>query len=148
MTKETLVAQLEGAKTLSSQVDIDKVIELLNQLVPEQVVRTEFKMTPEAFESFIDKVNDAVDGLTTDRAVDRDSATFGISYNNQIELEDVDIDIDYIQNSIREDLERTIEIIEDEAEEDEETDGFIEAQIEAEEESVDNFDGVMGSVDL
>ena len=113
MTKETLVAQLEGAKVLSSQVDIDKVIELLNQLVPEQVVRTEFKMTPEAFESFIDKVNDAVDGLRTDRAVDRDSATFGISYNNQVELEDVDIDIDYIQNSIREDLERTIEIIED-----------------------------------
>jgi hypothetical protein len=117
MTKETLVAQLEGAKVLSSQVDIDKVIELLNQLVPEQVVRTEFKMTPEAFESFIDKVNDAVDGLRTDRAVDRDSATFGISYNNQVELEDVDIDIDYIQNSIREDLERTIEIIEDEADE-------------------------------
>jgi hypothetical protein len=117
MTKETLVAQLEGAKVLSSQVDIDKVIELLNQLVPEQVVRTEFKMTPDAFENFIDKVNNAVDGLRTDRAVDRDSATFGISYNNQVELEDVDIDIDYIQNSIREDLERTIEIIEDEEDE-------------------------------
>jgi hypothetical protein len=114
MTKETLVAQLEGAKVLSSQVDIDKVIELLNQLVPEQVVRTEFKMTPDAFENFIDKVNNAVDGLRTDRAVDRDSATFGISYNNQVELEDVDIDIDYIQNSIREDLENSIEIIEDE----------------------------------
>ena len=120
MTKETLVAQLEGAKTLSSQVDIDKVIELLNQLVPEQVVRTEFKMTPEAFESFIDKVNDAVDGLRTDRVVDRDSASFGISYNNIVELEDVDIDIDYIQNSIREDLESSIEIIEDEAEEEDE----------------------------
>jgi hypothetical protein len=120
MTKETLVAQLEGAKALSSQVDIDKVIELLNQLVPEQVVRTEFKMTPEAFESFIDKVNDAVDGLRTDRVVDRDSASFGISYNNIVELEDVDIDIDYIQNSIREDLESSIEIIEDEAEEEDE----------------------------
>ena len=120
MTKETLVAQLEGAKALSSQVDIDKVIELLNQLVPEQVVRTEFKMTPEAFDSFIDKVNDAVDGLRTDRVVDRDSASFGISYNNQVELEDVDIDIDYIQNSIREDLESSIEIIEDEAEEEDE----------------------------
>ena len=131
MTKETLVAQLEGAKVLSSQVDIDKVIELLNQLVPEQVVRTEFKMTLEAFESFIDKVNDAVDGLRSNRAVFRESATFGISYNNQVELEDVDIDIDYIQNSIREDLENSIEIIEDESEADEETDGFIEAQIEA-----------------
>jgi type II restriction/modification system DNA methylase subunit YeeA len=120
MTKETLVAQLEGAKTLSSQVDIDKVIELLNQLVPEQVVRTEFKMTPEAFESFIDKVNDAVDGLRTDRVVDRDSASFGISYNNQVELEEVELDIDYIQNSIREDLESSIEIIEDEAEEEDE----------------------------
>jgi hypothetical protein len=120
MTKETLVAQLEGAKVLSSQVDIDKVIELLNQLVPEQIVRTEFKMTPDAFENFIDKVNNAVDGLRTDRAVDRDSATFGISYNNQVELEDVDIDIDYIQNSIREDLENSIEIIEDEAEAEEE----------------------------
>ena len=120
MTKETLVAQLEGAKALSSQVDIDKVIELLNRLVPEQVVRTEFKMTPEAFDSFIDKVNDAVDGLRTDRVVDRDSASFGISYNNIVELEDVDIDIDYIQNSIREDLESSIEIIEDEAEEEDE----------------------------
>jgi type II restriction/modification system DNA methylase subunit YeeA len=120
MTKETLVAQLEGAKALSSQVDIDKVIELLNQLVPEQVVRTEFKMTPEAFESFIDKVNDAVDGLRTDRVVDRDSASFGISYNNQVELEEVELDIDYIQNSIREDLESSIEIIEDEAEEEDE----------------------------
>ena len=120
MTKETLVAQLEGAKALSSQVDIDKVIELLNQLVPEQVVRTEFKMTPEAFDSFIDKVNDAVDGLRTDRVVDRDSASFGISYNNQVELEDVDIDVDYIQNSLREDLESSIEIIEDEAEEEDE----------------------------
>ena len=120
MTKETLVAQLEGAKTLSSQVDIDKVIELLNQLVPEQVVRTEFKMTPEAFDSFIDKVNDAVDGLRTDRVVDRDSASFGISYNNQVELEEVELDIDYIQNSIREDLESSIEIIEDEAEEEDE----------------------------
>jgi hypothetical protein len=133
MTKETLVAQLEGAKALSSQVDIDKVIELLNQLVPEQVVRTEFKMTPEAFESFIDKVNDAVDSLRQDHVVDRDSASFGISYNNQVELEDVDIDIDYIQNSIREDLESSIEIIEDESEDDDdETDGFIESQIEAE----------------
>ena len=120
MTKETLVAQLEGAKALSSQVDIDKVIELLNQLVPEQVVRTEFKMTPEAFDSFIDKVNDAVDGLRTDRVVDRDSASFGISYNNQVELEEVELDIDYIQNSIREDLESSIEIIEDEAEEEDE----------------------------
>ena len=120
MTKETLVAQLEGAKALSSQVDIDKVIELLNQLVPEQVVRTEFKMTPVPFNSFIDKVNDAVDGLRTDRVVDRDSASFGISYNNIVELEDVDIDIDYIQNSIREDLESSIEIIEDEAEEEDE----------------------------
>ena len=133
MTKETLVAQLEGAKALSSQVDIDKVIELLNQLVPEQVVRTEFKMTPEAFESFIDKVNDAVDCLRQDHVVDRDSASFGISYNNQVELEDVDIDIDYIQNSIREDLESSIEIIQDESEDDDdETDGFIESQIEAE----------------
>jgi hypothetical protein len=114
MTKETLVAQLEGAKVLSSQVDIDKVIELLNQLVPEQVVRTEFKMTPEAFESFIDKVNDAVDGLRSDSVAIAESASFGISYNNQVELEDIDIDTDYIQNSIREELERTIEIIEDE----------------------------------
>lgn len=120
MKKFELVAQLESAKALSSQVDIDKVIALINGLEPEQVVRTEFKMTSEAFESFIDKVNDAVDSLRQDRVVDKDSASFGISYNNQVELEDIDIDIDYIQNSIREDLESSIEIIEDEAVEDEE----------------------------
>jgi hypothetical protein len=120
MTKETLVAQLEGAKALSSQVDIDKVIELLNQLVPEQIVSTEFKMTPDAFENFIDKVNDAVYNLRSDQAVNHDSASFGISYNNQVELEDVDINFDYIQNVIREELESSIDIIEDEAEDDDE----------------------------
>jgi len=34
MTKETLVNQLEAAKSLSSQVDIDKVIKLIKQLEP------------------------------------------------------------------------------------------------------------------
>ena len=120
MTRETLVAQLEGAKALSSQVDIDKVIELLNQLVPEQIVTTEFKMTPDAFENFIDKVNDAVYNLRSDQAVNHESASFGISYNNQVELEDVDINFDYIQNVLREELESSIEIIQDEAEDDEE----------------------------
>ena len=32
MTKETLVAQLEAAKSLSSQVDIDKVVELIKRI--------------------------------------------------------------------------------------------------------------------
>jgi hypothetical protein len=40
MKKAELIAQLEGVKVLSTQVDIDKVIELLNQLVPEQIVTT------------------------------------------------------------------------------------------------------------
>ena len=122
MKRNELVAQLEAAKALTGNptISIDNVVALITALEPEQVVRTEFKMTPEAFESFIDKVNDAVDGLRTDRVVDRDSASFGISYNNIVELEDVDIDIDYIQNSIREDLESSIEIIEDEAEEEDE----------------------------
>ena len=32
MKKENLIAQLEGAKVLSTQVDIDKVIALIQQL--------------------------------------------------------------------------------------------------------------------
>jgi hypothetical protein len=44
-------------------------------------------------------------------------------------LNDVGVDFDYVYNEIRESLE---ELVEDEEEETEETDGFIEAQIEAE----------------
>jgi hypothetical protein len=35
MKKENLIEQLNAAKALSSTVDIDKVIELINQIIPE-----------------------------------------------------------------------------------------------------------------
>ena len=56
MKKENLIAQLEGVKTMSSQVDIDKVIELVNQLEPE--VKNEILKVPELI-SFWNQMGDA-----------------------------------------------------------------------------------------
>ena len=52
MKKEELVAQLEAAKTLSSQVDIDKVITLIEQITPEVKVG----ITQELAEEIADKI--------------------------------------------------------------------------------------------
>ena len=121
MKKIELVAQLEAAKTLSSQVDIDKVIALINGMEPEVKEVKTIGVTPETFDKIMDKVSDALNGIRTGNAVDFDSAQFCINYNNQVELEDIDLDTDFIENSIREELEELIEeedeVVEDEDEE-------------------------------
>jgi hypothetical protein len=117
MKKEILIAQLEGAKTLSSQVDIDKVIELLNQLEPEVKVEKVFGITQELAEEIANKIERCLDN-NAGNLVDTDTASFSISYNNTIELDEACIDVSETMEHVVAILDKFIE--EEDEEDDEE----------------------------
>ena len=85
MTKETLVNQLEAAKALSSQVDIDKVIELIKQ------IETPTKITQDLVDDMCNKIERCLDN-NADDLVDKDNVSFSIGYGNVIEIDDAQID--------------------------------------------------------
>ena len=125
MKKETLVAQLEAAKALTSVVSIDNVIALIQQLEAEVRVEKVFGITQELAEEIANKIERCLD-YNSNRLIDLDSAEFELTYNNTIELTNVDIDVREIMDHVTASLEGFV------VEEDEpETDGFIEAQNEA-----------------
>ena len=99
MKKENLIEQLEGAKALSSQVDIDKVIELLNQLEPEVVVETKFAITQELADELQYQIRNCLD-YQEENLVDIDSAEFELDWNNRIVLNRVGIHIDDIVDHV------------------------------------------------
>jgi len=109
MKKESLVAQLEAAKALTSVVSIDNVIALIQQLEPEQVESKTFLLNEESFDKVMDIIDNAVNNLHTRDLVDFDDAEFELNYNNTIELTDVRVDTDNIINNIREALENIFE---------------------------------------
>jgi hypothetical protein len=88
MKKEELVKQLEAAKALSSQVDIDKVIALINQI--ESGIKV--GITQELAYDIADRIERTLD-YNADDLVDKDNVTFNITYGNVIELEDASINI-------------------------------------------------------
>jgi DNA-binding ferritin-like protein len=143
MRREELVAQLESAKALTSVVSIDNVIALIQQLEETKIVtRTEFRLTHTMFEKIMDTVTDAVDDLRDSQIVELDSAEFEINYNNQVELTNIQVDREVITDAIRDEIDRCFEILDDEEEgvivdvdPQKQIDGFIEAQIEAEQAS-------------
>jgi len=113
MTKETLVNQLESAKALSSQVDIDKVIELIKQ------IETPTKFTQELADEICGQIERCLDH-NSDDLVDKDNVTFNIGYGNVIEIDDAQIDSYEIMRHISDVLDDFVneegmeEIIQDE----------------------------------
>ena len=85
MKKENLIEQLNAAKALSSQVDIDKVIELIKQIETGG-------LTEELASNISSKLESLLDN-NSDDFVDLDSAEFELNYDNRIELSRVDVDI-------------------------------------------------------
>jgi hypothetical protein len=126
MKKAELVAQLEGAKALTSVVSIDNVIALIQQLEEGQAVKPEYSITAKLFTRVVDIVEDSLNNMRTDSAIDMGSAEFELDWNNCISLTDISLDTDYIYNEIREQLENAFDI------EDIDEEEAIEAQIEAE----------------
>ena len=114
MKKENLIAQLEGAKALSSQVDIDKVIELIQGLEAEVKVEKVFGFAPELADQLEARIRRTLE-YNSDQCVDKDSACFEIGYNNQVELTDVNLDIYEIMQHVEAVLQEFV-IEEDEEE--------------------------------
>jgi hypothetical protein len=120
MKKEQLIAQLEGVKVLSTQVDIDKVIALIQQLESEK----KGGLTRDLAEDIANRIERTLDHNSS-YLVDCDSAEFELNYDNRIELNRADVNVSDIMDHVTACLDEFVK------EEDEETDGFIEAQIEA-----------------
>lgn len=93
MKKQELIEQLTTAKTLTSTVDIDKMIEMIKQL------ETPTTITPELGNEIVTRIERCLEH-NNDRLVNTDSAEFGIDYDNRIELERVDLEIDFIMEHI------------------------------------------------
>lgn len=87
MKKVELVAQLETIKALSSQVDIDKVIELINGLDDVNKVTT---LSEELIEEISGRIERVLDSNSSD-LIDKESAEFSINYGNTVELDDCQI---------------------------------------------------------
>jgi hypothetical protein len=131
MTKETLVAQLEAAKGLTSVVSIDNVIALIQSIEdPAPVVipaRREFNA--DLIERIADEIENALD-YNSGELVDKDSAEFSLNYDNRVELDRVEVDVREIMDHVKAKLDLILEAFE--AEEQDEIEDAIQAQIESE----------------
>lgn len=95
MKKEELVAQLEAAKSVTSVVDIDKVVELIKGLEVPKVTT----LSSELVEEISNRIESCLEHNNED-LVDKDQVTFDISYGNQLEVEDVYVDVYKIMQHI------------------------------------------------
>ena len=110
MKKEQLIAQLEGVKVLSTQVDIDKVIALIQQLESEK----KGGLTQELAEEIAERIESALDQNSSD-LVDCDSAEFELNYDNRIELNRADVNVSEIMDHVCSCLNRFVTEEEEEA---------------------------------
>ena len=104
MKKADLIAQLEGAKALTSVVSIDNVIALIQQLDPEVRVEKVLGMSQELAEDIANKIERCLD-YNSGRLVDVGTAEFELTYNNEIVLTDVDVDVREIMEHVTETLD-------------------------------------------
>ena len=95
MKKEQLIAQLEGVKVLSTQVDIDKVIALIQQLESE----TTGGLTQELADKIAERIGETIDNNSSD-LVDCDSVEFEINYDNRIEVSRADVNVSEIMDHV------------------------------------------------
>jgi hypothetical protein len=130
MKKADLIAQLEGAKALTSVVSIDNVIALIQSLEPESRVEKVFGMSQELADRIEDRIQRTLD-YNCGNLADLSSAEFELSsYDNRIELTRVDINLYDVMDHVNAVLAEFI-VVEDELEEE-----FREAQDDAAEEGV------------
>ena len=110
MKKEQLIAQLEGVKVLSTQVDIDKVIALIQQLESEK----KGGLTQELAEEIADRIERSLDNNSMNDLVDCDSAEFEINYDNRVELIAADVNVSGIMDHVTACLDEFIKEQQDE----------------------------------
>ena len=111
MKKTDLVAQLQAAKALSSQVDIDKVIVLIQQLETEK----KSGFTQELADEIANEIERCLDN-NSDDLVDKESAEFSIGYGNVVELDGCYINVSETMDHITACLEKFVVEEDDEVE--------------------------------
>jgi hypothetical protein len=108
MTKENLIEQLEGVKSVTSTVDIDKMIKLI-ELIEAPKATT---LSRELIDELSKRIERCLDH-NCDDLVDNENITFDINYGNVIEVDEACIDVyetmDHI-NAILEEFESEPEI--------------------------------------
>ena len=102
MKKVELVAQLEAAKSVTSVVDIDKVIALINGL---DDVTTVTKLSEELINEISNEIERVLD-YNCDDLVDKDNVEFSINYGNVIEVDSAQIDVRETMDHINAVLQR------------------------------------------
>ena len=110
MKKEQLIAQLEGVKVLSTQVDIDKVIALIQQLE----TKTKAGLTQDLAEEIANRIENILDRNASD-LVDCDSAEFELNYDNRIELTAANVNVSEIMDHVTACLDEFVKEEEEEA---------------------------------
>jgi len=109
MKKEQLIAQLEGVKVLSTQVDIDKVIALIQQLESEK----KGGLTQELAEEIASRIESSLERNSSD-LVDCDSAEFELNYDNRVELRAADVNVGEIMDFVTDCLDEFVREQQDE----------------------------------
>jgi len=109
MKKEQLIAQLEGVKVLSTQVDIDKVIALIQQLESEK----KGGLTQDLAEEIASRIESSLDRNASE-LVDCDSAEFDINYDNRVELRAADVNVSTIIDFVTDCLDEFVRDSKDE----------------------------------
>jgi hypothetical protein len=107
MKKADLIAQLEGAKALTSVVSIDNVIALIQQLEAETKVEKVFGITQDLAENIAKKIERCLDN-NSDNLIDTYNVEFELSYDNRIELSRADVNVYEIMEHITACLEEFV----------------------------------------
>ena len=95
--------KLEVLEALKNQMDsfysLEQVIKIIESIEPEETNVRNITVTDigHAIEKFIGKIECGRIDI-----IDRDSAEFGISYDNTLTLENIDVDVDVLREGLEE----------------------------------------------
>ena len=112
MTKNELIAKLEGAKEVTSVVSIDLMLAALGMLEEPQAKGPVFNDS--LIERLCEEIESALDYNSGD-LVDTDTAEFTLNYSNCIELDRVEINVRDVMEHVEAKMQLVLEAFESEA---------------------------------
>jgi len=114
MTKNELIAKLEGAKEVTSVVSIDLVLAALGMLEDPKPVTKGPVFNDSLIERLCEEIESALDYNSGD-LVDTDTAEFTLNYSNCIELDRVEINVRDVMEHVEAKMQLVLEEFELEA---------------------------------
>jgi hypothetical protein len=114
MTKNELIAKLEGAKEVTSVVSIDLVLAALGMLEDPKPATKGPVFNEELIERLCEEIEGCLDRNASD-LVDTDTAEFSISYDNRVELDRAEINVRDVMEHVDAKMRLVLEAFELEA---------------------------------